>query len=56
MIERQTFSQLVVPDDGTLAEASEMDDPLRRVSTSSVWTYNADARHAPAYISPNTET
>ena len=56
MIERQTFSQLVVPDDGTLAEASETgDDPLRRVSTSSVWTYNAEARHAPQYISPNTE-
>lgn len=56
MIERQTFSQLVVPDDGTLSEASETgDDPLRRVSTSSVWTFNSDARHAPAYISPNTE-
>jgi hypothetical protein len=56
MIERQTFSQLVVPDDGSLAEASETgDDPLRRVSTSSVWTFNAESRHPPAYISPNTE-
>lgn len=56
MIERQTFSQLVVPDDGSLAEASETgDDPLRRVSTSSVWTFNAESKHPPAYISPNTE-
>lgn len=55
MIERQTFSQLIVPDDGTLAESSETgDDPLRRVSTSSVWTFNADSRHPPAFISPNT--
>lgn len=56
MIERQTFSQLVVPDDGTLSEESESgDDPLRRVSTSSVWTFNSESRHPPAYISPNTE-
>ena len=56
MIERQTFSQLIVPDDGSLAEESESgDDPLRRVSTSSVWTFNSESKHPPAYISPNTD-
>uniref|UniRef100_A0A6M3JWI8 Putative portal protein n=1 Tax=viral metagenome TaxID=1070528 RepID=A0A6M3JWI8_9ZZZZ len=56
MIERQTFSQLVLPDDGTLAEASETgDDPLIRVSTSSVWTANAESRWPPQFISPNVE-
>lgn len=55
-IERQTFSQLIIPDDGSLAEQKEGgDDPLRRVSTSSAWTFNADAKHPPAFISPNTE-
>jgi hypothetical protein len=55
-IERQTFSQLVVPDDGTLAEASETgDDPLHKVGTSSIWTFNSTAGHPPQYISPNVE-
>jgi len=54
-IERQTFSQLVIPDDGTLAEESESGDPLHRVGTSSIWTFPSDAGHPPNYISPNTE-
>jgi hypothetical protein len=55
-IERQTFSQLIVPDDGTLAEASETtDDPLHKLGTSNMWTFPHDASHPPAYISPNTE-
>jgi hypothetical protein len=56
MIERQTFSQLIVPDDGTLAEDSESgEDPLRKLGTSNAWTYNAEAKHPPAYISPDTK-
>jgi hypothetical protein len=56
-IERQTFSQLTVPDDGTLAEESESrDDPLRKLGTASIWTFPHDATHPPGYISPNTET
>lgn len=53
-IERQTFSQLVIPDDGTLA-TEESEDPLQIISTSSVWTFMADAKNPPAFISPNTE-
>lgn len=54
MIERQTFSQLVVPDDGTLSEREESGATgvLRTISTSSVWTYPAEAKHPPAFISP----
>ena len=53
-VERQTFSQLIVPDDGTLAEESETgDDPLRKLVTSSSWTFNANATHPPAFISPD---
>ncbi len=56
MIERQTFSQLIVPDDGTLAEDSESgEDPLRKLGTLNAWTYNAEAKHAPAFISANTD-
>jgi len=55
-IERQTFSQLVVPDNGSLAEESESgDDPLHRIGTSSVWTFPADAGQPPQFISPNVE-
>lgn len=55
-IERQTFSQLVVPDDGTLAEESEIGkDPLYQIGTSSVWTANGDSKWAPQFISPNVE-
>jgi hypothetical protein len=55
-IERQTFSQLVVPDDGTIAEGNEKgEDPIYRISTSSVWTFNADSTHPPQFISPNVQ-
>jgi len=55
-IERQTFSQLVVPDDGTLAEKNEDgDDPLHQIGTSSIWTFPGDAKNPPAFISPNVE-
>jgi hypothetical protein len=55
-IERQTFSQLIVPDNGTLAEESETnDDPLHKLGTSNIWTFPHDASHPPAYISPDTE-
>jgi len=55
-IERQTFSQLTVPDAGELAEASETgDDPLHKIGTSSIWTFNAEAKHPPQFISPNVE-
>lgn len=54
MIERQTFSQLVVPDDGSLSE-DEDKDPLRRLSTASAWTFNYDSKHPPAFISPRAD-
>lgn len=55
-IERQTFSQLVIPDDGTLVEEQEKSgNPLHRIGTTSIWTFPADAGHPPNYISPNTE-
>jgi len=54
-IERQTFSQLVIPDDGTLVDESESGgEPLRKVGTSSVWTFPHDAGQPPQFISPNT--
>jgi len=55
MIERQTFSQLVVPDDGSLDDESESDDILRKIGTSSIWTFPADASQPPRFISPDTE-
>lgn len=55
-IERQTFSQLVVPDDGNLAEQDEAgEDPLFKISTTSVWTANAEAKWPPQFISPDVE-
>jgi hypothetical protein len=56
-IERQTFSQLIYPDDGSLAEKSESgDDPLHKTGTSSIFTFPANASHPPQFISPNVET
>ena len=53
-IERQTFSQLVVPDDGTLADEVESgQDPLHAIGTSSIWTFPGDANHPPNFISPD---
>ena len=54
MIERQTFSQLIVPDDCTLVEEQEGADILKKIGTSSIWTFNANSGHAPAFISPDT--
>jgi hypothetical protein len=55
MIERQTFSQLIIPDDGSLHDEEESESPLKKISTSSVWTYPSDAVHPPDFISPDTE-
>jgi len=56
-IERQTFSQLIVPDDSTMDEdENKGKDPLDRISTSVAFTFNGESRHPPAFISPNTET
>jgi len=61
MIERQTFSQLTCPDDGSIAEAAEAKDygsgsenPLAKVGTSAVFTFPANAGHPPRFISPDT--
>lgn len=55
-IERQTFSQLVVPDDGTMHEENQTgDDPIRKISVSSVWTFPSDSGQPPQFISPNVE-
>lgn len=56
-IERQTFSQLVIPDDGSLADREESGETsvLRKIGTSSLWTFPAEAKHAPQFISPNVE-
>ena len=56
-IERQTFSQLVVPDNGQMAEKQESgeSDVLREIGTSSLWTFPSDSRHPPAFISPNVD-
>jgi len=59
MVARQTFSQLTCPDDGTLFE-EEIDEAgqstaLRKVGSSTIFTFPADARHPPKFISPDTE-
>lgn len=53
-IERHTFSQLIYPDDGTLAEESESDDdPLRKIGTSHILTFPSDSGQPPMFISPD---
>ena len=54
-IERQTFSQLIIPDDGSSDDNDDTGDPLRQLSTSSIWTFPSESRHPPAFISPNTD-
>ena len=54
MIERQTFSQLVIPDNGLLGADEEGDDVLKRIGTSSLWTFPADSAQPPKFISPDT--
>lgn len=55
MIERQTFSQLVVPDNGMLGADEEGDDVLKRIGTSSIWTFPSDSSQPPKFISPDTQ-
>lgn len=56
-IERQTFSQLVMPDDPAMGEDDNKGkDPLDRISTSSIFTFNPESKHPPAFISPNVNT
>lgn len=53
-IERNTFSQLVVPDRGALAQESEIgEDPLSAIGTSIAWTADGDSRWPPQFISPD---
>lgn len=55
MIERQTFSQLVMPEDphAELHETAEGGDPLKAIGTSSIFTFPADAGQPPQFISPD---
>jgi hypothetical protein len=55
MIERQTFSQLVMPGDPheELHELSESGDPLKALGTASIFTFPADAGQPPQFISPD---
>jgi len=58
MVARQTFSQLICPDDGEML-TDEVDEfgrskSLRRVGSSSIFTFPANASHAPRFISPDT--
>lgn len=56
MIERQTFSQLVIPDNGDLTEKDEEgQEPLHTVSTSSIMTFPYDSTHPPSFISPTVD-
>ena len=54
MIERQTFSQLICPDDGTLSEQNEDNNPLKKIGTSHIFTFPSDTGHPPSFISPDT--
>lgn len=54
MIERQTFSQLICPDDGTLSEQDEDKNPLKKIGTSHIFTFPSDTGHPPSFISPDT--
>lgn len=54
MIERQTFSQLTCPDDGSLSERDESTNPLKKIGTSTIFTFPSDTGHPPAFISPDT--
>ena len=55
MIERQTFSQLVMPDDpqSDLDPKEEGADPLRKLSTSSIFTFPFNSSQPPQFISPD---
>lgn len=55
MIERQTFSQLVMPEDphAELQETAEGGDPLRAIGSSTIFTFPATAGQPPQFISPD---
>jgi hypothetical protein len=55
MIERQTFSQLVMPDDpqSDLEPKEESGDPLRKVSTATIFTFPFNSSQPPQFISPD---
>jgi len=56
-MERNTFSQLITPDDADMDEDEERGkDPLDRIGTSSIFTFNPESKHPPAFISPETDT
>jgi hypothetical protein len=56
-MERNTFSQLVTPDDASMDEDEQRGrDPLDRIGTSSIFTFNPESKHPPAFISPETHT
>lgn len=59
MIARQTFSQLICPDDGSML-TEEVDEQgksaaLKKVGSSTIFTFPADAKHPPDFISPDTK-
>jgi hypothetical protein len=55
MIERQTFSQLVMPDDpqDDLDPKDENAGSLRKLSTASIFTFPKDSGQPPQFISPD---
>lgn len=55
MIERQTFSQLVMPDDpqSDLDPKAEGSGSLRKLSTASIFTFPKDSGQPPQFISPD---
>ena len=58
MVARQTFSQLICPDDGDTF-IDEVDDSgsskaLKKIGVSSIFTFPSNASHPPKFISPDT--
>jgi hypothetical protein len=55
MIERQTFSQLVMPEDpnAELHEGDEDGNPLKAIGTSQIFTFPATSGQPPSFISPD---
>lgn len=64
MVEKQAFSQLVCPDDGSLEELQQTmldakivtpdeDIILKKIGTSQIFTYPSNSGHPPQFISPD---
>ena len=55
---RNCFSQLVIPDKGSIAEAVEAGNanPLLTVGNTSVFTFDGESQHPPQFISPDVKT